>query len=268
MAHPQIKLVAIDLDGTLMNSQHQLSAENEAALRELLAQGCQIMLATGKTRHSAVPIIQKLGLTTPGVFMQGLLIVGADGETLYERTLENELAHEVAELAETWSCSMVGYANNGLITNVRDAFTDVFIHYHEPTPIAYGTWTAALAHTAVNKYIMVNPPKRIDEIRPWLEERIHGRATIVQALPNMVEILPPGASKGDGVARALALLDIPPSQMLAIGDGENDVEMLQMAAIGVAMGNGMAQAKAVADFITATNDENGVAQALRRFVLH
>ncbi|MCA9981890.1 MAG: HAD-IIB family hydrolase, partial [Anaerolineales bacterium] len=129
----QFDVVAIDMDGTLLSSQHTLSAGNEAALRRALKAGVQIIFATGKTRTSAVPIIEKLGLETPGVYSQGLVIYHGDGSVLYERTLDEALAHKVAALAEAANISMVAYSGANIVTSVRDAFTDVFIRYHEPT---------------------------------------------------------------------------------------------------------------------------------------
>ena len=261
-----IKIVAIDMDGTLLNSNHTLSATNEQTLGKLKQYGLKILFATGKTRHSAVPVIEKLNIETPGVYVQGLLIVNGDGSIRYQRTLKRPLAEEVAQIAQEMNCSMVAYAGNRIVTNIRDEYTDVFIKYHEPTPEPFGTWRNLFDQTEVNKFIMVSTKERIDKIRPLLETQISGRATIVQALDYMVEILPLGASKGDGVRRVLEDLDIPAAQMLAIGDGENDVEMLRMAGIGVAMGNGMASAKEAADYLTGTNDEDGVTQAIERFI--
>lgn len=261
-----IQLVAIDMDGTLLNSQHQLSPGNEVALRRALAAGVKIIFATGKTRTSAVPIIEKLKLDTPGVYSQGLVITHGDGSILYERTLAAALAHKMAAFAQAANCSMVAYSGPDIVTSVRDEYTDVFINYHEPAPIAYGSWTAVFAARPVNKFIIVSTKERIDQIRPQLEQTIGQEATIVQALDYMVEILPPGASKGDGLRRVLAHLQIDPARVMALGDGENDVEMLQLAGLGVAMGNAMPAAKKAADVVTATNDEDGVAQALARFL--
>ena len=259
--------LAVDMDGTLLNSQHQLSPRNEEALRRAMAQGVGIIFATGKTRHSAVPLIHKLGITTPGVYLQGLLIANADGSVRYQRPLETHLAHEVADLASDAGCSMVAYAGHRLLTNVRDEYTDVFIRYHEPTPEAFGSWANALAQGPVHKFIMVSTAERIAQLRPQVEAHINGRATLVQAFDFMLEVLPHGASKGDGVQRLLEELAVPREQVLAIGDGENDVEMLQMAGVGVAMANGMASAKQAADYVTASNDDDGVALAIERFIL-
>jgi Cof subfamily protein (haloacid dehalogenase superfamily) len=261
-----IQLVAIDMDGTLLNSRHQLSPGNEAALRRAQEAGIQIVFATGKTRTSAIPIIDKLKLATPGVYSQGLVVYDGDGSILYERRLAGSLARKVADFVQEANCSMVAYSGDDIVTSVRDAYTDVFIKYHEPAPIAYGSWTAVFAARPINKFIIVSTRERIDQIRPRLEQAIGHEATIVQALDYMVEILPPGASKGDGLRRVLAHLQVDPAQVMAIGDGENDVEMLALAGVGVAMGNAMPAARQAADLVTGTNDEDGVAQALARFL--
>lgn len=261
-----IKLIAVDMDGTLLNSQHQLSPGNEAALRQAMAAGVKIIFATGKTRTSAVPLIEKLGLDTPGVYSQGLIVYHGDGSILYERRLEDSLARRIVAFAEAEQCAMVAYSGADIVTNVRDEFTDALIKYHEPVPRAYGSWDAVFAARAVNKFIMISTKERIDDLRPRLEKVIGREATIVQALDYMVEILPPQTSKGDGLRRVLDYLHIDPAHVLAIGDGENDVEMIQLAGVGVAMGNAMPAAQAVADYIVGTNDEDGVAQALGMFL--
>jgi Cof subfamily protein (haloacid dehalogenase superfamily) len=261
-----IRLIALDIDGTLFNSQHQITPLTEQSLIRAYAQGIQIVFATGKTRYSVEPLLARLGWPAPGVFVQGLLVVKGDGSTLYQRLLEPEVAQAVTHFADEKQCPMVAYAGQRLLTNIRDEFTDIFIRYHEPTPEAFGSWSAVLSHTAVNKFILVHTPETINQLRPKLEKLTAGRATIVQALPNMVEVLPPGASKGDGLRRLLAHLQVRPEEVLAIGDGENDIEMLQMAGIGVAMGNAMPSAKAAADYVTLSNDEDGVAHALQKFI--
>lgn len=100
-----------------------------------------------------------------------------------------------------------------------------------------------------------------------VESLFAGRASLTTAIPGMLEVLPLGASKGEGVSWLLDRLGVDPAACLALGDGENDVEMLQLCGLGVAMGNAGPPALAVADAVTATNNEDGVARAVERFVL-
>jgi Cof subfamily protein (haloacid dehalogenase superfamily) len=103
-------------------------------------------------------------------------------------------------------------------------------------------------------------------MRDKLSDMVGDTAVVVQAIPSSIEVLPPGASKGAGVARLLEDLGIAWANVLAIGDGENDIEMLQAAGIGVAMGNANELVKETADYVTNSNIEDGVAQALNRFI--
>ncbi|KAL0906122.1 hypothetical protein M5K25_024587 [Dendrobium thyrsiflorum] len=104
-------------------------------------------------------------------------------------------------------------------------------------------------------------------LRPYWSAATRGQATVVQAVPDMLEIIPLGASKGNGVKLLLDHLGVSEKEVLAIGDGENDVEMLKLASLGIALANGSDKAKAVADVIGLTNDEDGVAEAIYKYVL-
>jgi Cof subfamily protein (haloacid dehalogenase superfamily) len=118
----------------------------------------------------------------------------------------------------------------------------------------------------INKFLISDEVNN-DETRHQLTVLVGDRATVTQAVPEYIEVLPPGASKGRGVRMLLDDLGIEPEEMLAIGDGENDLEMLQMAGVGVAMGNGKTAVKAIADYVTSDNNHSGVAEAIEKFAL-
>lgn len=111
------------------------------------------------------------------------------------------------------------------------------------------------------------PQPEIDAVRGDIESQLNGIAAVTTALSGMLEVLPLGASKGDGVSWLLNHLGMSPAGLLAMGDGENDIEMLQLAAVSAAMGNAGPKVKAAADYVMGSNDEDGVAQAIQQFVL-
>ena len=119
----------------------------------------------------------------------------------------------------------------------------------------------------IMKVIFMATEDKINSIRNQVEATFTGKAAITTAIPGMLELLPLGASKGAGVEWLLNRLGVEPSRVMAIGDGENDVEMLQLCGLGVAVGNAGAAARSVADVVVGSNDEDGVAEAIEQFVL-
>ncbi len=231
-----------------------------------MAMGIKVVIATGKTRVSAEPTIKHLALETPGVFLQGLVIYNADGSLHSEQTLDDGIVDTLCALSEVERHTIVAYCGKRILTAERNAFTDRLLPFHEPTPEAVGSLRNLFGKVSINKVLFIDEPDRLRPLRIRLEAELHGTASVVQALPDMLEVLPLGASKGAGVKRLLDALDIDPANMIAFGDAENDVEMLRIAGIGVAMGNGTPEAKQAADYVTGSNNDDGIADALEKFV--
>ncbi len=265
MTTAKIAVIALDLDGTLENSQHAITPRTQSAIAAAQAQGVTVIIATGKTYFSGRQAREKLALDTPSVHSQGLMVYAGDGSILYERDLSAEIVRDVVTNAAKFGSDVIAYSRGRTLATERNAQTVVLEKYGEP-PL---TLVDSLLTEPTQKLIAVAEPEQIVRLRAVLTDHLAGRASLVQAnLAHMLEILPLGASKGDGVRRVLEHLGFGAGQLLAIGDGENDIEMLQMAAIGVAMGNAGQHVKDSADFVTASNDEDGVAIALEKFVLN
>lgn len=262
-----IELIAIDLDGTLLNSHHQLTERTKATLRRAIAAGVQVVIATGKTRYSAREAISALDLQTPGVYLQGLMICNPDGSIRHQQPISPDVVRDVAAFARSRGLSMAAYSGADILTEQRNAHTDRLIAYHEPIPTEIASYETALETRPMNKLLLIDTVDSCTEARQALAPLLEGRATQVQALADMLEILPPGASKGAGLRWLLDELGVPPERVMAIGDGENDIEMLHMVGVGVAVGNANPLAKAAADYVVASNDDDGVAEAVERFVL-
>lgn len=265
--NPEIKLIVVDLDGTLLNSHHQMSERNEKILRAALDQGIQVMLATGKTYYSARHIIDKLNLTTPGVYVQGLVVHNADGSIRYQQTLDPNLARRVITFAEDRGFTVLIYSGTHLFMRAKTALYEHIQRYDEPTPTIVGPLQNILDTTPVHKLLLYGDDKRVTALRWQLSMQLNGQATLVYAqIPGMMEVLPYGASKGRAVKSLIRELGFHANQTLAIGDGENDIEMIQVAGIGVAMGNADERLKKVAEHIVADNDHDGVAEAIEKFI--
>lgn len=262
-----IGLAAIDLDGTLLTPQGKLTARNARAIRRARDAGVSVVLATGKSRASAQWILSDLDLHMPGVFTQGTTVYDADGQLWHSTTLETETAAGVLRFAEERSFPFLAYAGQRLLVGEDSSFRrQMHEQYDEPLPEIAGSLLSQLEELAIHKIVVFDS---VDdgEARRALQELCGDRAHVTQAVRHFVEVLPAGASKGAGLRWLLAQMDVTPSQALAIGDGENDIEMLQMVGVGVAMDNAHERVKAVANHVVGSNENSGVAEAIERFVL-
>lgn len=259
----EIKLVAIDVDGTLLDDQHRLPPENEAAIKKALGQGVQIILATGRMRGSCAWVIERLGLQSPGIFIQGLHVADVDGKRIYGEWLDTAVLHQLLDFATAHQLSFVAFGETETYTTKRDHLTDIVMSYDEPVPQEVDDITAYPIH----KIIVFDDPKRVGEIRPLLQTHMNGQADVLITQPEMVEVMPAGTSKGRALAWLMQQLAIPMAQVMAIGNAENDMAMLQTAGVAVAVANAAPHVQAEAHYVVGTNNQAGVAEAINRFVL-
>ncbi|CAI0409538.1 unnamed protein product [Linum tenue] len=233
---PKFKYIFCDMDGTLLNSKSQLSTTNANALKEAMSRGVKVVIATGKARPAVINILKTAGLAdkdgivleaSPGVFLQGLLVYGRQGREIFRRNLDPGVCREAE-----------------VMPSVEDL----------------------IAAADIQKMLFIDTADRVaTELRPYWSEAAGELANVVQAVPHMLEIVPVGTSKGSGIQILLDHLGVKAEEIMAIGDGENDIEMLQLAALGIALSNGVEKTKAVADVIGVSNDEDGVADAIYRY---
>ena len=226
-----------------------------------------MILATGKTYGSAVGMIARLGLALPGVYSQGMMVREANGAILREIILDYDLVEGLLAYVARERLPLIAYNRDGLLTPENAAYNDdIYGKYGEPAPHFVGPMVGRARELQLNK-LLIGDNVDIAARRVDLEKRVGHRATVIQAITEYVEVMPKGVSKGAGLLWLLERLDIEPAAVLAMGDGENDIEMLRLAGLGVTMSNASPLVQAAADYVVGTNDESAVAQALERFVL-
>lgn len=273
---PKFKYIFCDMDGTLLNSKSQVSARNAEALREARSRGVNIVIATGKARPAVIDALSMVDLSgrtgivsesSPGVFLQGLLVYGLEGRQIYKRNLDQEVCREALSYSIENKIPLVAFSQDHCYSMFDHPLVDSLHYiYHEPKAKIVPSIGQLLETAEIQKVLFLETPERISSaLRPYWAKAIEGRAHVVQAQPDMLELVPPATSKGNGVKVLLNHLSISPDEVMAIGDGENDIEMLQLASFGVALANGSDKTKAAANVIGATNDEDGVAQAIYEY---
>ncbi len=267
---PDIKLIALDLDGTLYDPRSGMSPTNRKALIAARDAGIEIVLATGRTRGSALNIIEQLGLQSPGIYVQGLVTHNGDGSIRHQQFLDAGLAREVVGLVDE-DIAFIAYSGTDTWVVRFDKNIELLVMYGEPRPRQCDSLAALTQRVPINKFAAMDvmDPDKMNDLRAKLEVALGDRAQVLQpGLTIMVEVLPTGTSKGGALATLIEDMGYTTQQVLACGDGENDIEMLELAGIGVAMGNADEAVRAAADFVSVPYNQDGVAHALAHFLPH
>lgn len=273
---PKFKYIFCDMDGTLLNSKSQISPTTANALKEATSSGAKVVIATGKSRPAVMSILGMVDLAgkegivsafSPGVFIQGLLVYGKQGRELYKGKLDPNVCREACLYSWEHKIPLIAFCENRCLTLFDHPLVDsLHTIYREPKAEIMASVEHLLAAADIQKVLFMDTAEGVSSsIRPYWSEAVRGRAGVVQAQADMLEIIPSGTSKGNGVRLLLDQLGVSPEEIMAIGDGENDIEMLQLASLGIALSNGAEKTKAVADVIGASNDEDGAADAIYRY---
>ncbi|WP_199620558.1 Cof-type HAD-IIB family hydrolase [Paenibacillus alkalitolerans] len=244
MAH--YKLVALDMDGTLLNEEKNISDENARWIQEAGRAGIAVCFSTGRGFLSALPYAEQLKLDTPMVTVNGSEI-WARPHMLHNRTLMDwEHIKRLRELAVQYDTWYWAYSVEGIYN--KDMWVE---DERDKEWLKFGFYTDN------------------DEARSAVLDRIGalGAFEVTNSHPHNIELNPQGISKASGLAQVCELLGIDMSSVVAVGDSLNDIAMIRSAGLGIAMGNAQDEVKRMADAVVLSNDEDGVAQAIREYVL-
>ncbi len=255
-----IKAIFFDIDGTLVSfNTHRISETTLDVLYRLKAGGVKLFIASG--RH--LLIMDNLsGFPFDGyVCMNGSLVFDR-GEMIYIHPMDREDAASVVDLTERENIPCVAFAEKEIVLNCRNELTDrVFdmIHLPSPKPVSF----APFREKPVCQFtIFVDKEKEEKYLLPVLKHSVTARWH-----PEFTDIDPENISKAEGIARIIARYGIRREEVMAFGDGGNDIEMIEYAGIGVAMGNAVPEVQNHADYVTASVDDEGIAAAVRHFGL-
>lgn len=261
------RLIAVDLDDTLLHSGNGVSARTVCAITECARRGITVTIATGRMFRSAQAIASTLNLDVPIIAYNGGMIRSSiSGKTLLHRPIEEPLAREVLELFRNRGWYLQTYIDDVLYVAERNDRAKGYENLAGVTAVPVGTdlYTQGGCPT---KMLAIEPPDTILQIRSELKERYGDRLFIAISKPHFLEIANPEVDKGRALAFLAAHLGIPRNEVMAIGDSENDLAMLRWAGLGVAMGTASAHIREEADAVTAGCDEDGAALAIERYAL-
>lgn len=266
-----IRLIALDLDDTLLREDLTISQANIEALRAAHRGGAKIVLASGRNIHSMRAYAHALGLEGPDDFLicsNGAEIVEtATGRRLYERRMAPELCREVAAALAERGFPWQVYEEGRILASGRNPWTEEDTRLTGQPNVLIEDFESVFARGQV-KYVVPGEPALIAGLREEFAARFAGRAEVLVSKPYFMEVLAEGVDKGEALKRLAGLLGIPLAETLAAGDAMNDLGMLRAAGLGCAPSNAIPAAKEAARHVSAlSHEEDFVADLVRRFVL-
>lgn len=265
------KILVLDLDGTLTNSEKKITARTKEALMKMQEQGHQVVLASGRPTPGIVPLADELELDKNGgyilSFNGGQILDCKTGEIVYQKTLPPEVVPELFSMADQLNIGLITYEKDCIITGMHyDDYIDVEKNITH-LPVKQMEDIVDYIDFPLNKCLGTAEPEQAAMVEKEYERRFGDSLCISRSEPFFIEITPQGIDKAASLARLCEITGRSREDMIACGDGFNDISMIEYAGIGVAMKNAQDEVKAVADYITASNDEDGVAQVIEEFIL-
>ncbi len=269
-----IKLIALDMDGTVLTDEKTVSARTIAAVRAAQAKGVHVVPATGRAATGIPPAFMEIGGMRYSITANGARVLDLEtGECLAEKLIPLPLALAAFEVLSGYDCVLdafqdgKAYSTPENIAVAQEVFPPVLRAYVKATRTVIPDMRAFIETQTqgIEKWTMFF---REDAARDeaWAKMEAMG-FEVVSSMPKNMELSAPGVHKGSGLRHLAGVLGIPLAQVMACGDGGNDTAMLSTAGLGVAMGNAEPDVLAVADYVTASNEEDGVAKAIEKFVL-
>lgn len=262
-----IKLVALDLDGTLLTSDKEITARTKDILARAMARGITVTIATGRMLRSALYFARIIASDAPVICCNGGYVGGAEGDPLFARYFDPALARDFLTFvyARGW------YVNWYIGTEIYapEYRADYFAAYRTTGDfVVHGVGNDYLRYTEhVPQFVLREMDEGIGAYVRDVREHFGDRLVPQQNTGTSVDINPPGVNKAVGVQALADAMGLRLDEVMVAGDADNDYEMLEMGAFSVVPENGLSEAKARASYVTASNDANGIAAAIEKFVL-
>ncbi|AND78983.1 Cof-type HAD-IIB family hydrolase [Streptococcus pantholopis] len=268
----KIKLLALDLDGTLYNSQKQVSDENKAALKAARSKGVKVVITTGRPLKAIGNLLEELDLSGAenySITFNGGLVQRNTGEILDKSELSRQHLEAIYDVFEPLGLPL-DVLSDGTVYSISSKGNHSLYHKANPllTFIEVANLAAVPDNIVYNKVVSVIDAAYLDRQIQKLPADFYKEFEVFKSRDIILEVMPKGVHKAIGLERLTKYLGLESRQVMAVGDEENDLSMLSWAGLGVAMANGTKAAKDIADTVTVrTNDQAGVAEAIDHYIL-
>lgn len=267
----EYQVLVLDLDGTLTNSKKEITAPTKKALLEIQEAGKTVVLASGRPINGVAPLARELQMERFGGYMlsfNGARITKCStGELVYNRTLPREIISPVWEYVRTFpGLDIISYNDTQIISGITpNKYVELESSINDMEIISTEDFPQTLDFP-VNKLLICGDPDILGQMIDPLKKQYHGLLNIYRSEPFFLEIMPRRIDKAQSLQRLLNSIGLTADQMICCGDGYNDLSMIEYAGLGVAMENAQPLIKESADFITRSNDEDGILHVIDLFM--
>lgn len=259
-----IKMIALDCDGTLLNSNKKITDKTKNAIAKAISCGIKVMLASARPFYRLKPILTTLGSNVADqytiAFNGGLIMNNNETEVVLSQSFTAEQMQRIIEVGDQVETMMFLYTQNSILANMDDP------KYRKKNPdvafLVRDLHKEDYTQTKIFKVAYVNKPEVTTQLKANLPVDMYDSFEVSSSVPQFVEFTQKGVTKAHALDLICEKMGISSMDIIAFGDEDNDLPMLAYAGFGVAMGNASQMVKAAADYVTATNDEDGVAVAL------
>ena len=262
------KLLALDIDGTLTNSQKKITPRTKAALMAAQKKGVRLILASGRPSAGVKPLAQELEMDKYGGFIlsyNGAQVIDLqNNRTVYEKTLDPEVIPVIENLAHRYGVGVLTYVDGCVVTETPD---DPYIQLEAKInglPLKAVDGFSEAVTEKEPKCLMTGDGEYMGRIEPEIASALKG-LSVYRSESYFLEIMPSNIDKAKSLERLCAYAGASREELAACGDGYNDIPMIEYAGLGIAMANAKDPVKGAADVVTLSNDEDGVAAAISRY---
>lgn len=265
------KMIVLDLDGTLTNTKKEITPKTKQTLLAAQEQGVRIVLASGRPTYGIAPLADELEIGSHGGYVLayngGVVIDWRDRRIVFEQKLDEGLVPQVYHEAMAAGMQILTYQGEAIAaTNIADEYVRHEAFINKMPLVQFDDFLAQVVYP-INKCLIVGHPEPLHALELRLAKALEGRAEVYRSADFFLECVPPGIDKAQSLDRLITRLGIGREEIIACGDGYNDISMIRYAGLGVAMSNANDDIKAQADFVTLSNEEDGVAHVVEKFVL-
>lgn len=266
------RALALDLDGTLTTSKKEITEKTKETIKKAIESGVSIVLASGRPVLGIRNIAKQLNLQEAGGYIlayNGAKILECkSGKVIFEKLLPMEHYHDICECGKKFGLNVLTYDENDVIAESDEEFYIQKEAFNNSARIRKVECLEKFVTKPVEKFMIVGQPEKIDEALNYMKSKFINKLNVFCSEPYFMEITSLGIEKASSLNRLMEYLKLSSKELMACGDGLNDIPMLEYAGFSVAMENAYPKTKECADYVTLSNDEDGVSFAIEKFILN